>query len=248
MSVPDPSTTDWVPVWNIDDATTSPPIPKPVVNGQWIKGVGGAPVWSAIAQSDLGSSPIGANPPQLPNNDFNQVAASGWYYASNTNANGPVADWLYVRALVLDANSQDQEAWTINVNAIPARRWRRQKVGGTWTPWKLRDDAVWHVVGAAGEPAFQNGFVNYGTFTPARFRMSGGIVIVQAMVRNGTAGTVIWNMPVGYRPGAQILAAIVSGEPPTGSRCDITVSGDLTCDSRNPQGWQAINLAYTPDA
>jgi len=30
-------------------------VPLPVVNGQWIKGVGGAAVWSAIAPADLGS-------------------------------------------------------------------------------------------------------------------------------------------------------------------------------------------------
>jgi hypothetical protein len=34
-------------------------VPTPVVNGQWIKGVGGAAVWSAIAASDIAGYPGG---------------------------------------------------------------------------------------------------------------------------------------------------------------------------------------------
>ena len=35
------------------EAEIPPGIPLPVVNGQWIKGVGGAAVWSAIGQADV---------------------------------------------------------------------------------------------------------------------------------------------------------------------------------------------------
>jgi len=53
----------------VKDGTTSAPvafpgsnggIPLPVVNGQWIKGVGGAAVWAAIAPSDIAGYPATA--------------------------------------------------------------------------------------------------------------------------------------------------------------------------------------------
>jgi len=58
-SIPDPATTDWVPVWN-NGPTSTPPMPSPVVNGQWIKGVGGAAVWAPLAPygTSLPASPV----------------------------------------------------------------------------------------------------------------------------------------------------------------------------------------------
>lgn len=50
MSVPDPAVVDWVPLWSLGPQSTVIP---PVVNGQWVKGVGGAAVWSAIVAADL---------------------------------------------------------------------------------------------------------------------------------------------------------------------------------------------------
>lgn len=47
MTTPDPLTTRWVPIGGAIG------VPQPVVNGQWLKGVGGVPVWSAIARADL---------------------------------------------------------------------------------------------------------------------------------------------------------------------------------------------------
>lgn len=45
---PDPVTTKWIP---LGGGVTG--IPVPVVNGQWVKGVGGAAVWSAITPADV---------------------------------------------------------------------------------------------------------------------------------------------------------------------------------------------------
>ena len=43
LASPDPATTSWVPIWNM--GPQSVPVP-PVVNGRWLKAVGGAAVWS----------------------------------------------------------------------------------------------------------------------------------------------------------------------------------------------------------
>lgn len=48
LAVPDPATTRWVPVGPVTGN-----VPSPVVNGQWVKGVGGAAVWSAIGHDDV---------------------------------------------------------------------------------------------------------------------------------------------------------------------------------------------------
>jgi hypothetical protein len=47
VSTPNPATTEWVPLWDLEGGL------PPVVNGQWLKGVGGAAVWSAITPADI---------------------------------------------------------------------------------------------------------------------------------------------------------------------------------------------------
>lgn len=61
---------------------------------------------------------------------------------------------------------------------------------------------AWHVVGAAGEPAFQNSWVNYGSgYGDAAFRKRpDGVVELAGMVKSGTANGVIFTLPAGYRP------------------------------------------------
>lgn len=49
QAIPDPATTDWVPLGYVASALG---VPQPVVDGQWLKGVGGAAVWAPIRESD----------------------------------------------------------------------------------------------------------------------------------------------------------------------------------------------------
>lgn len=60
----------------------------------------------------------------------------------------------------------------------------------------------WHEVGGSGEPAFQNSWVNYGSgWTNCEFfKDEMGIVRIKGLVKNGTANTVVFTLPVGYRP------------------------------------------------
>lgn len=62
---------------------------------------------------------------------------------------------------------------------------------------------AWRVIGAAGEPAFNGAWVNFDatTFPPARFyKDPSGIVRLEGLVKTGTIGTHIFDLPVGYRP------------------------------------------------
>ncbi len=61
-------------------------------------------------------------------------------------------------------------------------------------------DASWHEVGTAGEPGLLNGWTNAGGFETCGFRKDGfGIVHLKGRL-NGTAATIIFYLPEGYRP------------------------------------------------
>lgn len=59
----------------------------------------------------------------------------------------------------------------------------------------------WRTIGAGGEPAFENSWVNFDAPTQqtATFRRIGDRVYVRGLVKNGTNNT-MFTLPVGYRP------------------------------------------------
>lgn len=72
----------------------------------------------------------------------------------------------------------------------------------------------WHVVGAAGEPAFQNSWVNFdtpsSTSRDARFRkFPDGRVRITGVVKSGTNGASAFTLPAGYRPPRTTLSFVV---------------------------------------
>lgn len=128
-------------------------IPTPVVNGQWIKGAGGIPVWSAITAAD---------------------------------------------------------------------------VQGLVTP-----DAAWHNIGAAGEPAFGNGWSHYGApWSPVGFRkLASGLVVMQGLaIPGGALSATIFTMPVGYRPppGRNLIFLTASSAGPGTETLRILDGGAVT--------------------
>lgn len=64
-------------------------------------------------------------------------------------------------------------------------------------------DTSWHTIGASGEPAFQNGWVDYGAGypTPGFQKDAQGYVHFRGLVKGGTLGAAAFTLPVGYRPG-----------------------------------------------
>jgi hypothetical protein len=62
-------------------------------------------------------------------------------------------------------------------------------------------DTGWHLIGAAGEPAFQNSWANYGSaWAPARFRKVGGVVKLSGLIAGGTNGAAAFTLTAGFRP------------------------------------------------
>ena len=94
----------------------------------------------------------------------------------------------------------------------------------------LIEDSDWHLVGETGEPAFQNGWVNYGSanFLEARFRKINGVVQVEGLVKNGTiAGQdPIFTLPEGYRPYARVIKCTITYNN-TDGRLDIASDGRI---------------------
>jgi hypothetical protein len=122
-------------------------VPQPIVNGQWIKGVGGAAVWSAIADVDVPSisSPGTARLSPRANQsftDWNNATQNGWW-TSSTAANSPLGDstWWLGRVDTHDYGSGNQwitqELWnfTAGSNAQESRYRRRCNAPNTWGPW-----------------------------------------------------------------------------------------------------------------
>jgi hypothetical protein len=90
-------------------------------------------------------------------------------------------------------------------------KWAKAQSGAVvWTPTPASPpglvadpDPAWRIIGAAGQPAYQNGWaawndVNYG---PPRFRKLADGLVIFAGLLGGTAvsGAVAFTMPVGYR-------------------------------------------------
>ena len=87
-----------------------------------------------------------------------------------------------------------------------------------------------HVVGDAGEPAFQNSWVNFdtATFRGARFwKDPMGIVHIEGLVKNGAAApSTIFTLPAGYRPGNGLLFAVMANAN-VAARIDIAPTGNV---------------------
>jgi hypothetical protein len=58
---------------------------------------------------------------------------------------------------------------------------------------------AWNEVGAAGQPTFQNSWVNFAASTSSlAFRKIGNVVFIKGLLKSGTS--TIFTLPAGYRP------------------------------------------------
>lgn len=111
-------------------------------------------------------------------------------------------------------------------------------VGSEWDP---ADDEFepWHEIGAAGEPAFVNSWVNFGGVydTAAYWMQEDGWVRLKGLIKSGTAtsGTTIFTLPSGMAP-PFICYYVVSTNNVSGV-LKIDTSGNVKCHG-------AINNTY----
>ena len=82
----------------------------------------------------------------------------------------------------------------------------------------------WHIVGAVGEPAFQNSWTAESGYMTPGFRIrEAGVVDIYGKFKSGSSGTVAFTLPVGYRPNADVLIVGDSGYLAIGSNGNVTV-------------------------
>jgi hypothetical protein len=126
------------------------------------------------------------------------------------------------------------------------------RVGGTQGPKGDTGGASvtmepWHNVGAAGEPAFATGWANYGgSFQTVGFRKDPlGIVRLRGLANMAAGGTtLIFTLPVGYRPLKPVLCTADSSTEPAASTVDIRIdtTGVVNVVSANVAGnWISLD-------
>ena len=128
------------------------------------------------------------------------------------------------------------------------------KLGRTLRGWEIvrrkarsggYDEKI-HLVGATGEPAFQNSWVNYGAGAgDAGFVMGAdGYVTLFGRVKNGSAiGATQITLPAGYRPNANLTFA-VSSQSAFGS-LEAQSAGNVVAQAGTTLGmnWDGIRFA-----
>jgi hypothetical protein len=95
------------------------------------------------------------------------------------------------------------------INALPKNSvGTKQLKNGAVTPGKIKGAApVWHKIGGAGEPAFQNGWTNESPgdeVTAAFYKDPFGVVHLKGIVTGGSNGT-IFTLPARYRPSRNLV-------------------------------------------
>jgi hypothetical protein len=90
---------------------------------------------------------------------------------------------------------------------------------------KVVASEAFHIVGTAGEPPFENGWVNFGgSFSTAGFFKDAlGIVHLKGTI-TGTSGTTAFTLPAGYRP-AENLFMPMAGTFPNAALLEIFTDG-----------------------
>jgi hypothetical protein len=121
---------------------------------------------------------------------------------------------------------------------------------GAQTSSYLGLQALWHpgTTGTWSTPTLQNSWVNYGGNYPnlQYTKDSDGVVTIRGLVKSGvtTAGTIIANLPDGYRPPGREQFANASNE--LFGRVDVTTAGNIVFRVGS-NAWYAVNVSYISD-
>lgn len=97
------------------------------------------------------------------------------------------------------------------------------------TDYLSTPDTNWVEIDSGGSaPAFLNGWVNYSIeYNSCAFRKDTlGYVHLKGLVKSGTIGYAIFQLPVGYRPAKRYLFS-TSTNPNAYARLDIQVTGNV---------------------
>ena len=112
---------------------------------------------------------------------------------------------------------------------------RKNSLGEIWDRLLITGPApTWNVVGAAGQPAFQNNWAAYGApYEVPRFTMGADSrVTIEGLEKKTTAiaTSTMWALPVGYRPALDRIFRVAGDNGAGGDgqqRVDVLASGNV---------------------
>lgn len=92
----------------------------------------------------------------------------------------------------------------------------------------LIPSGVWHEIGATGEPAFVNSWINHSSIwdTAAFMKDSMGFVHIKGLVKSGITNVVMFTLPAGYRPKLNQLFGVDANDG-VHARVDVTSLGEV---------------------
>jgi hypothetical protein len=99
-------------------------------------------------------------------------------------------------------------------------------------------------VGTTDQPAFQNGWVNYGSgfANVAYYKNSDGLVFLEGMVKSGANSTTVFTLPTGYIPSNNMLFNSYSGTHSfVNDQIEIDTSGNVSV-STSDTGAVSLNI------
>ena len=226
QAAPPPATTKWVPV-----GPGMAGIPTPVVNGQWIKGVGGAATWAPISPTDVLGAPV--NGQWLKGGPGGAVtwaaltaadidaATVGGRLAGNTST-ALVTDWNNATASgwytgISAANCpQPDPGWLLGMVVAHNPSWPRQEVwaftagpnpSARWIRQSF--NGAWSAWRLMDYPPTNvnpiNGWSHYGApYGPARYWKRNGVVFCDGLLNVGSSA-IAFNFPTGWIPAEQLI-------------------------------------------
>lgn len=97
-------------------------------------------------------------------------------------------------------------------------------------------------------PVLQNNWTDYNnTYATAAYtKTSAGVVVLKGLIKSGTAtsGTVIFNLPVGYRPATDIIFQNITNTAP--GRVDISSSGNVRFEVGSNAWYSLDGISFMP--
>ena len=91
----------------------------------------------------------------------------------------------------------------------------------------LGNPEAWRIVGASGQPAFENSWSNYGSGeADAAFYKHIDQVYIKGSVTGGSSATTIFTLPEGYRP-AELIRFAVADSTSSRGNVSINTSGEV---------------------
>lgn len=112
---------------------------------------------------------------------------------------------------------------------VPEATFARVSNSGTGTRQTIvqAGDTAWREIGAAGEPAFANAWVNFGAgYNTAAYRVDNdGYVHLKGLIKLGAIGAAAFTLPAGFRPALIRMAATISNGAV--GRLDVEADGDV---------------------